>query len=366
MKRNNQKHNSRNTTKVSPQVYKMLAEKKKERISEADGRTVVRSTISRNLNAKPQSIFRPTKTALPQRPHSQYLTSINKKVTKILLPEAGSFNAGLATMPNTDKYICVYRPNEYSFIGCFLDNRFKVEKNSFFKFSMGNCADPRLIWLPDGRLLMVYSSTNETGLRHECIRGCIVMDLNKSTSFIDGKTFRISPESVTTRQKNWMPFLHDNNIYLTASVCPHIVYGLTLNDQISAEQKFETDWFHPWIYKDFLRGNTNIVQLDDGNYLGTFHTAVWRGARCYYDNGCYMFEGKPPFKVIKCANRTYLPAEEASQAHFRKKNLIVCNFPVGMVKENDRLLISYGDNDSIVKIMETTVQDMLNTMLDTY
>jgi predicted GH43/DUF377 family glycosyl hydrolase len=120
------------------------------------------------------------------------------------------------------------------------------------------------------------------------------------------------------------------------------------------------------MYKEFLRGNTNIVQLNDGNFLGTFHTAVWFNQRCFYDNGAYLFEGKPPFKVLKCANRTYLKAEDATEPHFRKGDILVCNFPVGLVKQDDKLLISYGDNDSVVKIMETTVSKMLNLMLDVY
>ena len=216
---------------------------------------------------------------------------------------------------------------------------------------------------------MVYSSTTKTGLNFECIRGCIIMDLNVSPKFIDAEPFRISPENITTRQKNWMPFIHEGKIYLIASVCPHVIYEMEVdqNNQIACEQKYETSWITPWLFpKEFHRGNTNPVQLDDGNFLGTFHTAKWYGSKCYYDNGCYLFEGKPPFKVLKCSNQTYLPAEGAVERHFRNGGRIKCTFPVGMVKENEKILISYGDNDSIVKIMETTVTDMCKLMLEVY
>lgn len=339
----------------APVVSSSYAEKNKE------GKTVVKKFYKRATTSGIKST--PT-----IRPEIKNVISLeNNIITKLDLPEDGSFNAGLVRMPNSDKYICVYRPNEYNFFGCFLNNDLTIDKKSYFKFSMSNCADPRLTWLPDNRLLMSYSSTSEVGFRFECIRGSIIMDLNKSDSFIDGQPFRISPESFKDRQKNWMPFVCNDKLYMTASVCPHIVYEVGVGkDKFDILNKYENSWYSPWMFKEFLRGNTNAVQLDDGNFLGTFHTATWHEGRCYYDNGCYLFQGKPPFKVLKCANRTYLRAEDAIEPHFRKKNLLKCTFPVGMVKEDNRLLISYGDNDSCVKIMETTVDSMLDLMLEVY
>lgn len=305
----------------------------------------------------------------PIRPADKYLTSLvtEDNVTKIDVPW-GSFNAGLVAFPDRDEYILVYRPDEYSFHGCILDNKFNIKQNTKFVFSISNCADPRLIWTPDKKLLMIYSSTEEVGIRNECIRGAIIMDLNKSKKFIDGLPFRVSPKDVKARQKNWMPFVHEDKIFLIASICPHIIYELTLTDKGAVcEQKYESEWSHPWFYKEFLRGNTNAIQLDNGNYLATFHTAVKLGRSMhYYDNGFYVFEGKPPFKVLKCANKTYLPAESAVSRHFRKKGLITVCFPVGMVKVKDQLLISYGDNDSEVKIITIPVKTALKTTVDIY
>ena len=80
----------------------------------------------------------------------------------------------------------------------------------------------------------------------------------------------------------------------------------------------------------------------------------------------YIFEGKPPFKVLKCSNKTYLPAEDAIEPHFRKANSILCPFPVGMVVKKNKVIISYGDNDSCVKILETNLEDLNKLMLEVY
>lgn len=300
------------------------------------------------------------------RPDQKYLINLADNVTRLELPEKGSFNPGLVKIPNSSDYIMVYRPDEYGFVGCKLDKNLNPYANSYYKFNITNCADPRIIWIPGNKLLMVYSSTTGVGLNLECIRGSIIMDLNQSDSFIENETFRMSPEELNSRQKNWIPFVYNEEIYLIASICPHIIYKFDINTKI-ATKVVENNWSHPWMYPDlFLRGNTNPVLMDDGNYLSTFHTAIWYGKTCYYDNGCYIFEGKYPFKVLRCANRTYLPAEGATEPHFRNFGRIACTFPVGMVLENDELLISYGDNDSVVKIMKVDLNKMLSLTLDIF
>lgn len=317
---------------------------------------------NRTFRPSPRPGPRPA-THAPQirRPPTENLTSLASKVTRLDLPH-GCFNAGLA--PLREGYVCVYRPDEHSFAACRLTPTLAIVPRSTIPLGITNCADPRLTWLPDGRLLMVYSSHDTGSFRNECIRGGIVMDN------IDGKihppeSFRISMPSAE-RQKNWMPFVSNDRVYLIASVQPHTVYELSDVGRFATPCS-EAEWTSPWFYSEFLRGNTNAVQLSDGRFLGTFHTAVKLTDKLhFYDNGCYVFEGKPPFTVVRCSHRTYLPAEAAVEPHFRKAGRIKVCFPVGMVRDGERLLISYGDNDSSVKIMETTVAEMLTTTLAIY
>ena len=166
-----------------------------------------------------------------------------------------------------------------------------------------------------------------------------------------------------TRQKNWMPFEYEGKLMLVANVHPHRIYEF---DGEKSHLAYETNYLHPWFYqKNDYRGNCNIIKLED-SYLGTFHTVEIFGVCHYYDNGFYEFEAKPPFKVIRAGFRTYLPAEAASEPPCRKKGFIRVCFPVGMVKEQDKLLISYGDNDSAVRVMQTTVQEARKTMCGVY
>lgn len=285
----------------------------------------------------------------------KYLTSLATNVTRIEGLEDGSFNAGLIEHPKG--YLLVYRPTEISFAACILNKQFKPIE--FHPLNTVNCADPRLVRIKN-QIFIVYSSFNHPVLMDkECIRAQLIMEDYK---WVDYSPFRVSPEELP-RQKNWMPFNYEDRLYFISDVHPHTVWEWT---DKGPKKQYQTNWDNPWFEKVQLRGNTNAVQLEDGNYFSTFHTAKQIRGCTYYDNGAYIFEGKPPFKVLKATQSTYLPAESAIEPHYRKEDVIRCNFPVGLVREGNDLLISYGDNDSCVKIMKTTVQEMGKLMIDQY
>lgn len=317
----------------------------------------VRKTSSKNF--QPAHIHRP---ALERRPEKSLLTQVRCRFAKVHLPYAGSFNAGIAWAPDNERIVCVFRQNENNIIGCFLDSKYKVQPDSFFNFDLVRSADPRIIWTPDDKLLMVYSYF-EGDMETEHVVGKIIMD-KKDGKFINPPHFRITPSSIRSRQKNWVPFVHHEKIYIIANIHPHIIYELTDYKTDACNQVYETAWPKIWFNNFQLRGNTNPILLPDGNYLNTFHTSHICNGIHYYDNGAYTFEGQPPFSVLARSGRTYLPAESACEPHYRKKGHIVCNFPIGMLmREDQKLIISFGDNDSAVKIMETSIDDILKTLV---
>lgn len=315
----------------------------------------------------PPRHIRRIKTPTFRRPATPLLTSLigDNNVTRLDLPH-GCFNAGLTPIPNEPGYICVYRPDEASFSAVLLDRHLKPEPGLHRPLGITNCADPRLVWIGN-ELLMVYSSRDTGTYKTECIRGAVIGRAAPNFRFIKAQPFRISLPS-GERQKNWMPFVLNNTVYLISSIKPHFVYELSANGCF-ATPRCEYEWESPWFSSEFLRGNTNALQLDDDTFLATFHTVIKNDRMHYYDNGCYTFEAKPPFRVLRCGVRTFLPAEAATEPHFRKSGQIKVCFPVGLVKKHDdpnRVLISYGDNDSSVKILDTTVAEMLATTVELY
>ena len=291
----------------------------------------------------------------------QFLTTIPSKMVRLDLPEAGSFNAGILDLGN--KILCVYRSNEYEFVACFLNYEYKVINNFYYKFKMYGVTDPRIIRTPDNKVLMSYSMKFDN-CNAESIAGTIIMDLSKSdTEIFEAETIRISPKEIVRRQKNWMPFVHEKKLYFIANIHPHEIYEVHTGSIIKSEKKYVTSFKNKWFMQTGLRGNTNAVILPDGNYLTTFHTVARNKNLHYYDNGFYIFEGKPPFVVTHMSEKTYLKAEDATEPHYRKSGLILCAFPVGMILKDNKVIISYGDNDSCVKILESSLDDVMSMMV---
>ena len=295
-----------------------------------------------------------------RRPTTQYLTNVKHNVVRLNLPERGSFNPSILDIG--DKYLFVYRPDEIELIACFLNYDYTIIPDSFYKFDMKYVADARLVITPDNKVLMSYSKYS-ISFCDETIQGNIIMDLNESKDKIFlGETIFISPKNIKGRQKNWMPFVHDENLYFIARVCPHEIYNVDWTGNRESFLEHTVEWKNNWFIKASLRGNTNVVLLEDGNFLSTFHTAMHKESCVFYDNGCYIFEGKPPFKPLYSGHRTYLRAEAARESYYRKAGLIVCTFPCGMIRNDKKIIISYGDNDSCCKIMETNIDEMMATM----
>ena len=193
----------------------------------------------------------------------------------------------------------------------------------------------------------------------------MIMDLNKSdTEIFEDKTIRVSPKEITSRQKNWMPFVHEKKLYFIANIHPHEIYEVDTGNIVKSQKKYVTNFEKKWFIQAKLRGNTNAVLLPDGNYLTTFHTVTRNKKLHYYDNGFYIFEGKPPFSVTHMSEKTYLKAEDAIENYYRNHGLILCTFPVGMIYKNNKVIISYGDNDSCVKILESSLSDVMSMMVE--
>lgn len=297
-----------------------------------------------------------------RKKESPFLTTIPSKIIRLDLPETGSFNAGILDLGN--KILCVYRSNEYEFIACFLNYEYKVIDDFYYKFKMYGVTDPRIIRTPDNKVLMSYSMKFDN-CNTESIAGTIIMDLSKSdTEIFEDKTIRISPKEIISRQKNWMPFVHEKKLYFIANIHPHEIYEVHTGSIIKSQKKYITSFKNKWFMQTGLRGNTNAVLLPNGNYLTTFHTVARDRNLHYYDNGFYIFEGKPPFKITHMSEKTYLKAEDATEPHYRKSGLILCAFPVGMILKENKVVISYGDNDSCVKILESSLDDVMSMMVE--
>jgi predicted GH43/DUF377 family glycosyl hydrolase len=330
----------------------------KEIIRHADGsKTIVQKTKRQvvELARIPPSFKKNPET----RPHPSLLTRIQGQVQKLPLPD-GSFNGSI--LPINDKYLLVYRPTEYRFDAVYLDTNYNILEQTHKVLDLkGDVADPRLILTPQKKVIVSYSRFN-MGSNNEYICGSTIVDLNISENIFEYEHYRISPSSIADRQKNWMPFICEDKIYFISDVHPHRIYEFDENTK-NCFLAYETNYKHGWFNRHQLRGNTNCIKINDDYFMTIFHSVQKIGDCSYYDNGAYLFTAKPPFKIVKFGNKTIMPAEVANEKHFRKSGEIACVFPMSMYKESEQLVITYGDNDSAVKLLKTNLEEIFSTMI---
>jgi predicted GH43/DUF377 family glycosyl hydrolase len=163
---------------------------------------------------------------------------------------------------------------------------------------------------------------------------------------------KVSPE------KNWMPFdsgLCDREICLVYSVAPHRIVKLVLTTG-----KVHLAYMEPWSPlggRPGLSGNTNAIPVGDF-FMSAFH---WKEDHAYWTS-YYLFDRKPPYRPRRIAREPlWTPAmsvEEKRSSRVARcfKNVI---FPVGLARQKDRILMSYGENDFIQKVAVFEETDLI-------
>jgi predicted GH43/DUF377 family glycosyl hydrolase len=173
----------------------------------------------------------------------------------------------------------------------------------------------------------------------------------------------------TRAEKNWMPFVYNEELYFVYTLSPHIVlrfneftkrvqrvYDSSANFSYKAPTPVGD--FTGWYPDKFgLSGNSNCVRVGD-YYLNLFHCKPTRN----YWTGYYFFEAKPPFRPVLLGT---VPLLEPSDCTEGRKSARVqrcfdnVQFPIGLHVAGPNVLVSYGVNDCLNSIAEVSIADLL-------
>lgn len=172
------------------------------------------------------------------------------------------------------------------------------------------------------------------------------------------ESFYIDKPEKDRTEKNWTFFESRGELYAVYDTQKQTIFKM--NGQ-EFEKKYETPFETIWDYGE-LRGGTSPVRA--GNYfLSFFHSSkmVRRRGRDtkQYFMGAYLFESKPPFKVVKISKEPFLSGTEMSENIPRFNNKIFVVFPGSVIRKKDSWLVSYGDNDTYCRYVEIS-DELLN------
>jgi predicted GH43/DUF377 family glycosyl hydrolase len=285
-----------------------------------------------------------------------------KQIHQINIPGApGAYNASLIEHENGfimafryDRYLIPIEryPHEYYQHICLvkLDEEFNSIGEYSFCRELGERAyDPRLVRV-GSNIYLIYTSHRP---EHSNSLMSSMLCLSRIQPKSDG--FKIQPPTplyVSFQQrweKNWVPFDYKGTFLMGYTINPHVIISPSHNG--SSAHLFTSSPQISWNF-GIIRGGTPAVLVDD-EYLAFFHSSVFNPLTGWYTYymGAYTFKSKPPFTLTRISIEPFYHPDFYSIPHTPLSSSLVI-FPAGLVVKNNRIFISYGENDAGIKVME--------------
>jgi predicted GH43/DUF377 family glycosyl hydrolase len=146
-------------------------------------------------------------------------------------------------------------------------------------------------------------------------------------------------------EKNWSFFSHDDELYCTYAIAPHHRILHVEGDQVA--EAIES-WNPAKWTGGPLRGGASPVRVGD-QYYHFFHGRVRTPAGVVYNLGCYTFEARPPFRVLRSTVHPLLLADLDTRP---KPDSYAVLFTCGAMLDGGRWRISAGIHDSWIEVID--------------
>lgn len=167
-------------------------------------------------------------------------------------------------------------------------------------------------------------------------------------------------------EKNWTPFIAQNELYLSYSLQPHRVLTKT------GTELSQTNSFIQWNWGE-MRGGTPAISIDDHRYLALFHSQQMMSSvhskgmsTLHYFIGAYTFSAQAPYKILAVSSKPIVAKGFYTGSAYPSKTRTPVNvvYPCGLVTDDTHLWFSYGRQDHelwIAKLDKQQLLDSLNT-----
>lgn len=276
---------------------------------------------------------------------------------KIEVPVRVAYNGSAINTP-AGKLLMYRGFHDSSLHAAWLTDDYEYVSDSSQKLSLARNEDPRLLW-HNNQLLMstsYYDGGNNVRVELRTVivdreRKVRVSDLAKFDRFECGYKKQ-------GMEKNWLPFSHDGRLLYVYSYRPHRIVEVDLF-RGSCRVVHTTNFKEiPWEGKfgRSIHMSTPPIRVGN-NYMASFHT---HESFRYY-TGFYLFEGKPPFRVIKQSCKPVFHPRDASDENLVKGIKLL--FPVAAQIENGNLVTTGGQNDSAVVVHRLDLNKILDEMI---
>lgn len=213
--------------------------------------------------------------------------------------------------------------------------------------------DARLITVGED-LYIVYSDNRDALITKGGFRVYIARLEHDGSKFV-AKSIdalkRYPGESLLVREKNWVPFVYQNELLLAYSVDPHLIFrSLPGMEACETFSQFSNHISWKW---GILRGGTPALNIDGHQYLAFFHSSIKMKTMhsnekeiLHYFVGAYTFSLEPPFEITQISPEPIVgKGFYIGEVYKPYWGSIRTVFPGGYIFNDDFIWVLYGRQD---------------------
>lgn len=247
----------------------------------------------------------------------------------------------------------------------------KLETQSFLSVIPSRAEDGRLIAVDD-RLWLVFSDNKDTVISKGGFRVYFAELLENEMGLFDvcdlECIYNFQGEDPFRREKNWSPFVYNDEMYLIYSLDPHLIfkpiYGTQSCETVCCtNKKLIWDW-------GILRGGTPALILD-GQYLTFFHSQIYMTSvhsdnknMSHYFMGAYTFSLEPPFEITKFSPEPIVGKNFYHGPKYKPYwGSVRVVFPCGFVFDEKHIWVIYGRQDHESWVVKLDRQGLLDSLV---
>lgn len=230
--------------------------------------------------------------------------------------------------------------------------------------------DARLITVGQ-KLYIIYSDNEDELITRGGFRVYVAEIDEEAGRFIlknKEKLVYFEGEIPDIREKNWVPFIYNNELLLAYSIVPHIIFRPLFGTQ-SCETFTKSKAYLHWDFGE-IRGGTP-AHIIRGEYLAFFHSSKYlvsnlsyKKSIAHYFMGAYTFEKEPPFKLTKISPKPIVGKNFYNGPLYKPYwKPIRCVFPCGYVFDDKYIWLAYGRQDHEVWIAKIEINGLLNSLI---
>lgn len=215
------------------------------------------------------------------------------------------------------------------------------------------------------KLYIVYNDNLDLTFPSERRDMHIAEVLSNGNSYYLGAPIKLVHENKYSNvfwQKNWSPFVWNENIFLSYSINPHEVLCPNLANgtcQVCYESQKSIFW-----NLGALRGGSPAL-LVNGEYLAFFHSGVITASPAsdnqelwHYFMGAYTFSAEPPFQLTSVSAFPLESPEFYTYSSYEKRVV----YPGGFIVDGSYLYLAYGKDDSEIWIAKIDLDALKKSM----